>query len=379
MPQISLQNVTKRFGLVVAVDNFSLEIPDGSFTCFLGPSGCGKTTTLRMIAGLEEPTSGKIYMDDRLVFCAETAFSMKPKDRDVGLIFQSYALWPHMTVYKNIAFGLEMEKMPSSQIDKRVKEIAEIMAIGNLLYRYPAELSGGQQQRVALARSLAPQPSVLLMDEPLSNLDAKLRVDMRTELKRIHSETKQTIIYVTHDQIEALSLGTQVVIMHEGKLQQVDEPMAMYKSPANLFVAEFVGSPRINMVPGEIAVRGDRFGVAARGLFFPLRRVEGLEPGRKVTLAVRPEDVFMLKAEPEIDLVFKIYSTLPTGADIYTTVHREGTFITVRQQDRAILPPDTEVGLDFADDSVLLFDSESGDALGRTSLDKGLPSERVVI
>lgn len=369
MPNISLQNVTKRFGSVVAVDNFSLEIPDGSFMCLLGPSGCGKTTTLRMIAGLEEPTEGRIYMGDRLVYCAEQAFSMKPKDRDVGLIFQSYALWPHMTVYRNIAFGLEMEKLSSPQIDKRVKEIAELMAIGDLLERYPSELSGGQQQRVALARSLAPQPSCLLMDEPLSNLDAKLRVDMRTELKRIHSETKQTIIYVTHDQTEALSLGTEVVIMHEGKLQQIDEPMVMYKNPANIFVAEFVGSPRINMLPGELVTQGDRFGLQAEGLFFPLQRVEGLEMGKKVTMAVRPEDVRMGKAESGSQLIFKIYSTLPAGADIYTTVHRNGIFFTLRQEERAILPPETEVAIDFVEDSVLLFDFETGDAIGKTSLD----------
>ena len=253
MPYIILENVTKAWGDVVAVKNFSLKIPDGSFMCFLGPSGCGKTTTLRMVAGLEEPTKGKIYMDDKLVYSSEEAFSMSPRDRDVGLIFQSYALWPHMTVFKNIAFGLEMNKAPAQEIKNKVQDIAKLIGIDELLKRYPSELSGGQQQRVALARSLAPQPSCLLMDEPLSNLDAKLRVDMRTELKRIHSKTKQTIVYVTHDQIEALSLGTQVVVMNKGELQQIDEPMELYKNPSNLFVAEFVGTPRINMVKGEIS------------------------------------------------------------------------------------------------------------------------------
>ena len=367
MPNITLKNVTKRFGDVVAVDDFSLTIPDGSFMCFLGPSGCGKTTTLRMIAGLADPTEGEIYMDDRLVYSSEQAFSMSPKDRDVGLIFQSYALWPHMTVYKNIAFGLEMEKMPAAKIKEKVIEIAGVMAIGELLERFPAELSGGQQQRVALARSLAPQPSCLLMDEPLSNLDAKLRVDMRAELKRIHGETKQTIIYVTHDQIEALSLGTQVVIMHQGKLQQLDEPMEMYKSPANLFVGEFIGSPRINMVPGEIAVAGDQFGLQADGVFFPLERISGVEPGKKVTMAVRPEDMRLAEPEEATALRFTTYSTLPTGADIYTRVYRGNVSFTVRQEQRTILPPETEVGVDFVDEGILLFDTESEQSLGKTS------------
>jgi len=370
MPNISLKNVTKRFGNVVAVDNFSLEIPDGSFMCLLGPSGCGKTTTLRMIAGLEEPTEGSIYMDDQLVYSSELSFSMRPKDRDVGLIFQSYALWPHMTVYKNIAFGLEMEKRSSAEIKRRVKEIAELMAIDDLLERYPSELSGGQQQRVALARSLAPQPSCLLMDEPLSNLDAKLRVDMRTELKRIHSETKQTIVYVTHDQIEALSLGTKVVVMHEGKLQQLDEPMEIYKTPRNLFVAEFIGSPRINMVSGETAVQGDCFGLQTEELFFPLKKIKGLETGKKVTLAVRPEDVRQREPGKNTALLFTIYSTLPTGADIYSRVRKGKIFFTVRQEQRTILPPETEVEIDFVPDSILLFDSESGVLIGRTSFDQ---------
>ncbi|HBG02144.1 MAG TPA: ABC transporter ATP-binding protein [Firmicutes bacterium] len=367
MPNITLKNVTKRFGNVVAVDDFSLNIPDGSFMCFLGPSGCGKTTTLRMIAGLADPTEGEIYMDDRLVYSSEQAFSMSPKDRDVGLIFQSYALWPHMTVYKNIAFGLEMEKMPPAKIKERIIEIAGVMAIGELLERFPAELSGGQQQRVALARSLAPQPSCLLMDEPLSNLDAKLRVDMRTELKRIHGETKQTIIYVTHDQIEALSLGTQVVIMHQGKLQQLDEPMEMYRSPANLFVGEFIGSPRINMVPGEIAVAGDQFGLQADGVFFPLERISGVEPGMKVTMAVRPEDMRLAEPEEAAALRFTTYSTLPTGADIYTRVYKGNVSFTVRQEQRTILPPETEVGVDFVDEGILLFDTASEQSIGKTS------------
>jgi|SRR5690554_1036252 len=370
MPDIVLKNVTKRWGDVVAVDDFSLLIRDGSFMCFLGPSGCGKTTTLRMIAGLEEPTAGRIFMDDNLVYSSEEAFSMKPGDRDVGLIFQSYALWPHMTVYKNIAFGLEMEKMSNQDIKNRVKEIAGLMEIGNLLERYPSELSGGQQQRVALARSLAPQPSCLLMDEPLSNLDAKLRVDMRTELKRIHSETKQTIVYVTHDQTEALSLGTEVVVMNEGKLQQIDDPMELYKNPENLFVAEFVGSPRINMLSGEITEKKGKFGLTVKQLFFPLRRIKNVDVGQKVTLAVRPEDVRLKPTDENGSFVFAIYSTLPTGPDIYTRIHKDNIFFTARQEERIIYPPETKIEIDFEEDSLLIYDFQTKKLAGKTSLVK---------
>ncbi len=369
MPDIILENVTKHWGEVVAVNNFSLTIRDGSFICLLGPSGCGKTTTLRMIAGLEEPTAGKIYIGGKLVFSSEEAFSVKPADRDVGLVFQSYALWPHMTVFENIAFGLEMKKMPRSEIKERVEYIAELMAIKDLLERYPSELSGGQQQRVALARSLAPQPSCLLMDEPLSNLDAKLRVDMRTELKRLHNETKQTTIYVTHDQIEALSLGTEVVVMHEGELQQIDEPMELYKNPKNIFVAEFVGTPTINMISGKIEENGGRFGLKVEGgLFFPLKPLNNLKVGQGVIMAVRPEDVRLVKPDKNKSLFFTIYSTLPTGPDIFTTVYNNKVFLTVRQEERVIYPISAEVGIDFIENSLLIYDSQTGTLLGRTSL-----------
>ncbi|MFW6287946.1 MAG: ABC transporter ATP-binding protein [bacterium] len=367
MPDIKLENITKSWGDVIAVNNFSLTIPDGSFMCFLGPSGCGKTTTLRMIAGLEEPSSGRIYMDDRLVYSSEKSFSLNPSERDVGLIFQSYALWPHMTVYANIAFGLEMEKKSKSQIKTRVNEIADLMDIGELLTRYPSELSGGQQQRVALARSLAPQPACLLMDEPLSNLDAKLRVDMRTELKRIHNETGQTIVYVTHDQLEALSLGTDVVVMNEGKLQQIDKPMDLYKTPKNMFVGEFVGTPRINMLRGEIVKMDGEMGVKAGQLFFPTKRIKGIEIGQRVIMAVRPENVKMIKPPRGGDEVFTIYSTLPTGADIYTRICNNQAFFTVRQEDKAIYSQDTEVGIDFEENSILIYDNETEKLLGKTS------------
>ncbi|MDD3538820.1 MAG: ABC transporter ATP-binding protein [Atribacterota bacterium] len=368
MPDIILENVTKAWGDVVAVKNFNLKVPNGSFMCFLGPSGCGKTTTLRMIAGLEEPTEGKIYMNDKLIYSSREAFSIPPADRDVGLIFQSYALWPHMTVFKNIAFGLEMKKMSIKEIKEKVQDIAKLIGIDDLLDRYPSELSGGQQQRVALARSLAPQPSCLLMDEPLSNLDAKLRVDMRTELKRIHSETKQTIIYVTHDQIEALSLGTEVVVMNKGELQQIDEPMELYKNPKNLFVAEFVGTPRINMITGEISEIDDYFGLKVKDLFFPLKRIKNLKIGQKVIMAVRPEDVKFTKSGKDNFLNFRVYSTLPTGPDIFTRVYNNKVFLTVRQEERTIYAPETKVSIYFIKDSLLIYDLQTGELIGKTSL-----------
>ena len=370
MPDIVLENVTKSWGDVIAVKNFSLKIPDGSFMCFLGPSGCGKTTTLRMIAGLEDANEGKIYMGDKLVYSSEEAFSMSPKDRDLGLIFQSYALWPHMTVFQNVAFGLEMNKVSAKEIKDRVEYITELIEIDELLERYPSELSGSQQQRVALARSLAPQPSCLLMDEPLSNLDAKLRVDMRTELKRIHSKTKQTIVYVTHDQIEALSLGTQVVIMNKGELQQIDKPMDLYQNPSNIFVAEFVGTPRINIVKGDISEKDGQFGLNADKLFFPLKKIKDINFGQKITMAVRPEDINLTKPGKIESLNFSIYSTLPTGADIFTRVYNNKVFFTARQEERVIHEPETKVGIDFTDDSLLIYDFKTGKLLGKTSLKK---------
>ncbi len=248
MPEIKLVNITKRFGKSIAVDNLSITIKDGEFVSLLGPSGCGKTTTLRMIAGLETPTEGEIYIDDRCVFSSKDAIDVSPDKRDVGFLFQNYALWPHMTVYKNIAFGLENMKWDKKKIDERVQELVKMLKIEEFLERYPSELSGGQQQRVAIARTLSTGPKVLFMDEPLSNLDAKLRMEMRTELKRLHLETGATFVYVTHDQLEAMTLSTKICLLKEGILQQYQPPLEVYRNPANYFVADFVGAPNINIM-----------------------------------------------------------------------------------------------------------------------------------
>ncbi len=286
MVSIKLVNLTKRFGNVTAVDNLNLEIKDGEFVAFLGPSGCGKTTTLLMIAGIYKPTSGKIFFDERDVT------KEPPWERNIGMVFQSYALYPHMTVYENIAFPLKLKKLPKEEIDRRVKWAAELLQIEELLDRKPGQLSGGQQQRVALARALVKYPDVLLLDEPLSNLDAILRVRMRSELKKLQRKLKITTIYVTHDQVEAMSMAHRIAVMNKGRLQQYDEPMVIYDKPANTFVATFVGSPPMNLIPGWL----ENGYFVAEGNGIRVRLNEELyeylkEKAEEVYLGIRPENV----------------------------------------------------------------------------------------
>jgi ABC-type sugar transport system ATPase subunit len=250
---ITIKNLSKHFGKVTALDNVSLVIEPDTFVTLLGPSGCGKTTLLRCVAGLENPDGGEIYIDDKLVFSHPKGISLPPGQRDLGLVFQNYALWPHMKVDKNITFALEIQKMPKAEMDQRVKESLKEVQMEGYGDRYPREMSGGQQQRIALARMLAYRPKVFLMDEPLSNLDARLRMDMRTELKRLHHISGATTIYVTHDQVEALTMSTNIAVMKEGVIQQFDSPDKIYHFPANLFVADFIGNPKVNLLEGEIS------------------------------------------------------------------------------------------------------------------------------
>ena len=288
MPEIILQHVTKRFDKFVAVQDLDLQIQDRGFITLLGPSGCGKTTTLRMIAGLETPTSGRILIDGVPVFDSEKGINLPPNKRDIGFLFQNYALWPHMTVYENIAFGLEMLKWDKARIRRRVDELLALLKIEQFEKRYPAELSGGQQQRVAIARTLAPSPKVLFMDEPLSNLDAKLRQEMRTELKRLHSDTNSTFVYVTHDQSEAMALSDQIIIMNKGVVAQIGTPQEIYYHPVSEFVADFIGEA--NFLRGKMTgtenglavldVEGERLAVAPR---------EGMRVGEEYTVVLRPE------------------------------------------------------------------------------------------
>ena len=317
MPEIRLEHVTKRFEKFVAVDDLNLHIDEHDFITLLGPSGCGKTTTLRMIAGLETPTEGKITIGDKVVFDAATGINVSPAKRDIGFLFQNYALWPHMTVYQNIAFGLENLKWKKEDIKVRVQEMLEMLRIEEFVGRYPAELSGGQQQRVAIARTLAPKPQVLFMDEPLSNLDAKLRSEMRTELKRLHSDSNSTFVYVTHDQLEAMTLATKICLMEKGVLQQYDPPLTVYSQPANRFVADFVGNPTMNFIDAAVKKEGGEtivefLGVKAK--FTPNDKKEAIDAS-EVVLGIRPE-FFTITDNGKIHAT--AYSTLPSGME--TTV-----------------------------------------------------------
>src|SRR5579884_1450163 len=250
MARVVLEHVTKKFGEVLAVNDLNIDVRDREFLVLVGPSGCGKSTALRMIAGLEEATSGDIIIGDRRVN------DVHPKDRDIAMVFQSYALYPHMSVYDNMAFGLKLRKVPKAEIDRRVKEAAEILGLENLLNRKPKELSGGQRQRVALGRAIVREPQVFLMDEPLSNLDAKLRVQTRAELIKLHQRLQTTVIYVTHDQTEAMTMGTRIAVMKDGVLQQLAPPQEVYDHPSNVFVAGFIGSPAMNFIEAQLVSDG---------------------------------------------------------------------------------------------------------------------------
>jgi len=292
---VGLVGVWKVFGEVTAVREMNLEVKDGEFMILLGPSGCGKTTTLRMIAGLEEPTKGQIYIGDKLVADPEKGIFIPPKDRDIAMVFQSYALYPHMTVYDNIAFPLKLRKVPKQEIDQRVREVAEMLGLTELLNRKPRELSGGQRQRVALGRAIVRKPQVFLMDEPLSNLDAKLRVRMRAELKKLQRQLGVTTIYVTHDQVEAMTMGDRIAVMNAGVLQQVGSPDEVYNKPANMFVAGFIGSPPMNFLDGTITEGGFvDFGEFRLKLLPDQFEVLGElgYVGREVIFGIRPEDVY---------------------------------------------------------------------------------------
>jgi multiple sugar transport system ATP-binding protein len=316
--------VSKKFGGVTAVNNVSLEIPDKQFTVLVGPSGCGKTTCLRLIAGLEEATEGNIFIGDRRVN------DVPPKDRDIAMVFQNYALYPHMSVYDNMAFGLRLRKYPRNEIDRRVKEAAGMLGIESLLDRKPKQLSGGQRQRVALGRAIVREPKVFLMDEPLSNLDAKLRVQTRAEIKKLHARLQTTTVYVTHDQVEAMTMGDRIVVMRDGLVQQVDSPMNLYDKPANLFVAGFIGSPAMNFLEvtaaqadGKARLESDGFRVDV-----PTDLSFAVQPwiGRRVIFGIRPEDIQDRALATEMASGWTISATVdvhePLGSDVilYLTV-----------------------------------------------------------
>lgn len=363
MPKIILEHVTKRFDKFVAVEDLNMVIENRDFITLLGPSGCGKTTTLRMIAGLETPTEGKITIGDEVVFDAEKGINVSPSKRDIGFLFQNYALWPHMTVYQNIAFGLENLKWPKDKIKQRVREMLETLKIEEFEKRYPSELSGGQQQRVAIARTLAPSPKVLFMDEPLSNLDAKLRLEMRTELKRLHVTTDSTFVYVTHDQLEAMTLATKVCLMKNGNLQQYDPPLTIYNKPNNVFVADFVGNPTMNFLESK-AVRLDDCHARIEVLSHTLE-LETSQPlkqfGEDTIVGIRPEFVHV----DEGPFTGEIYATLPSGMETTVKVDTGREIITSVKFGSVDYSASSKVNFSVKGSGIILFDKNSGLNVGQ--------------
>ena len=364
MASLSLQHINKIYpNGFQAVKDFNLEIEDKEFIIFVGPSGCGKSTTLRMIAGLEEISGGTLKIGDKVMNDVE------PKDRDIAMVFQNYALYPHMTVYDNMAFGLKLRKVPKDQIDKAVREAARILDLEKLLDRKPKALSGGQRQRVAMGRAIVRNPKVFLMDEPLSNLDAKLRVQMRIEISKIHQRLGATIIYVTHDQTEAMTLGTRIVVMKDGVVQQVDTPQHLYEQPGNLFVAGFMGSPQMNFLDAQIAEKGGDLiaKVGEYDVVIPAAKAKVLKDGgyvgKTVVLGIRPEDIhdsqMFIEASPSVPMTstVKVYELL--GAEVFLYFDVNGTQVTARVDPRTNSKTGDTIKFAFDMEKSHFFDKET--------------------
>ena len=363
MASLSLKNVCQVYpNGFEAVKDFNLEIADQEFIIFVGPSGCGKSTTLRMIAGLEDISSGELKIGDRVVNDVE------PKDRDIAMVFQNYALYPHMSVYDNMAFGLKLRKVPKDQIDKMVKEAAKILDLTPLLDRKPKALSGGQRQRVAMGRAIVRNPKVFLMDEPLSNLDAKLRVQMRIEIAKLHQRLGTTIIYVTHDQTEAMTLGTRIVVMKDGVIQQVDTPQNLYEKPQNLFVAGFMGSPQMNFLDAVVRINGTAVTLEVAGQSIPLppakakKLIDGGYNGKTVVMGIRPEDVydsemFIETAKCVFSSTIKVYELL--GAEVFLYFDLGEFPMTARVDPRSNARPGDTVRFAFDVEKIHVFDKET--------------------
>lgn len=354
---ITIKNLTKKFGDVIAVNDVSLTIEPGHFLTLLGPSGCGKTTLLRCLSGLEDPDEGEIYIGDKLVYSHIKGISVAPGMRDLGLVFQNYALWPHMTVYKNITFALEMQKLSKDEMNRRVKESLVEVQMEGYEDRYPREMSGGQQQRIALARMLAYRPKVFLMDEPLSNLDARLRMDMRTELKRLHHISGATTVYVTHDQVEAMTMSTEIAIMKEGVIQQLDTPDVIYHYPANLFVADFIGNPKINLMDGWVTNKN----LVDVGKFnIP---VSTYGASGDVVVGIRPEDIVISTTPQDGAPEFQAYSVLPAGADTTIIARKGDTELTVKEMGVSKIQMDQKIWLSFKREAINLYDKQTGNLI----------------
>lgn len=365
MANLSLKNINKIYDNGFhAVKDFNMEIEDKEFIIFVGPSGCGKSTTLRMIAGLEDISSGDLEIDGKRMN------DVLPKDRDIAMVFQNYALYPHMTVYDNMAFSLKIKKMPKDEIDKKVKEAAKILGIENLLKRKPKQLSGGQRQRVAMGRAIVRNPKVFLMDEPLSNLDAKLRVQMRIEISKLHQKLGTTMIYVTHDQTEAMTLGTRIVVMKDGIVQQIDTPQNLYDHPRNLFVASFIGSPQINLIDVEVLKENEDVFVKNDylKLKLPKEKADILNEknyiGKKVIFGIRPESIydeeeFLEKADKEaiIDAKVRVYELMGAEVYLYFDLGEDQITARVKPSTQAKVGESTKFAFDM--EKSYLFDPET--------------------
>jgi len=364
MASLSLKDIQKIYpNGFQAVKDFSLDIEDKEFVIFVGPSGCGKSTTLRMIAGLEDISHGILEIDGKVMNDVE------PKDRDIAMVFQNYALYPHMTVYDNMAFGLKLRKFPKAEIDQKVKEAARILDLDKLLDRKPKALSGGQRQRVAMGRAIVRHPKVFLMDEPLSNLDAKLRVQMRIEITKLHQNLGATMVYVTHDQTEAMTLGTRIVVMKDGLIMQVDTPSNLYNAPNNLFVAGFIGSPQMNFLDAVVGISGDdvTLTVGSHVLKVPASKkqavIDGNYNGKTVVLGIRPENIHdeesIIAANPDsiIKSNVKVYELL--GAEVYLYFDVEGTQMTARVNPRTTLRTGDDATFALDMEKIHIFDKET--------------------
>ena len=367
MAGVLLDHITKKYGEVTAVTDLNVQIQDREFLVLVGPSGCGKSTALRMIAGLEEITAGDIYIGDRRVN------DVAPKDRDIAMVFQSYALYPHMSVYDNMAFGLKLRKRPKAEIERRVKEAADLLGLQNLLQRKPKQLSGGQRQRVALGRAIVREPQVFLMDEPLSNLDAKLRVETRAGLIKLHQRLQTTTVYVTHDQVEAMTMGHRIAVMRDGLLQQLDTPQTLYDRPANLFVAGFIGSPAMNFFPGQLVSEngGSDLWVQTSGLRLKLpdaRRAQLQSAnGREVVFGVRPEHIHsraeVREALPGQTATVNVSVVEPLGSEVFAYLSANGHEFIARMGASAQPRPGETVETVFETDKLQIFDKETEQAL----------------
>ena len=351
MANVSIRSVKKRFGEAQVLHGVSIEIPDSSFTVLVGPSGCGKSTLLRMIAGLEHISDGEIAIGGKVVN------DVQPKQRDIAMVFQNYALYPHMTVRDNMAFSLMLAKQSKATIDQKVGRAAEILGLGQLLERFPRQLSGGQRQRVAMGRAIVRDPQVFLYDEPLSNLDAKLRVAMRTELKELHQRLKTTSVYVTHDQIEAMTMGDQIVVMKDGKIEQAGNPLELYDRPDNLFVAGFIGSPSMNFLPGTLR----RSGAAAQVELADGSRVDaphgaGGSDGQAVIFGTRPEHLALAGD----GIASQVVAVEPTGADTFVACRHHGTDLSVVFRERHSFTPGASIHLRPDPQRAHVFDAGSG-------------------